>query len=153
MTTPEELNTVLRAFQQSRTVLTALELDLFTHLQGGGTAGDVARAAGTDERATGMLLNALASLGVVRLHRGGYENTELSRTFVEGEPGQAREAALHLAFLWRRWSTLTECVRAGTRRPDLWGDADDELRTRSFIAAMNRNAAERVPHVVAALKP
>jgi predicted O-methyltransferase YrrM len=58
---------------------------------------------------------------------------------------------MHTVHLWRRWSTLTECVRAGT------AVAQEEMRergeewTRAFIAAMHRNAGERAAQVVEAV--
>jgi len=52
-----------RAFQESRVLLTALELDVFSTVgEGGATAADVAQRLGTEPRATEMLLNALVAL-------------------------------------------------------------------------------------------
>jgi SAM-dependent methyltransferase len=59
---------------------------------------------------------------------------------------------LHTANLWKTWSTLTDCVRAGTAvadDPDLHGAAWVE----TFIAAMHRNANERADAVVQAVGP
>jgi DNA-binding CsgD family transcriptional regulator len=58
--TIDELVERARAFQQSRALLTALELDLFTAVGDGATAEQVAARLETDPRATAMLLNALA---------------------------------------------------------------------------------------------
>ena len=63
---PDELAQSIRGFQESRVILTALELDLFTAIGSGATAAQAAAAAGTDARATEMLLHALASLELVR---------------------------------------------------------------------------------------
>jgi (2Fe-2S) ferredoxin len=49
---PADLNERLRAFQESRVILTALELDVFTAVGDGARAADVAAQAGTDRRAT-----------------------------------------------------------------------------------------------------
>jgi len=55
-----------RAFQESRVLLTALELDVFSTVgEGGATAADVAQRLGTEPRATEMLLNALVALGAL----------------------------------------------------------------------------------------
>ena len=58
---------------------------------------------------------------------------------------------LHTAHLWQRWSTLTECVRAGgaVARDEIAGRGEDW--TGAFIAAMHRNASERAPLVVGAV--
>jgi 2-polyprenyl-3-methyl-5-hydroxy-6-metoxy-1,4-benzoquinol methylase len=58
---------------------------------------------------------------------------------------------MHLVHLWRTWSTLTDCLRAGT---SVWRqetvDRGEEW-TRAFIAAMHRNARGRAPIVVKAV--
>ena len=149
-TLPDELNDRIRAFQESRAILTALELDLFTAVDAGASAEAVAAAAGADARATGMLLNALAAMGLLAKQNDTFRNTPVSeRYFRASSPDNARPALLHMAHLWPRWSTLTDCVRAGKAmaRPE---DAEVDW-TEAFIAAMHRNAAERAPHVVRAV--
>ena len=62
---PDDMNRTLRGFQESRVVLTAVELDLFTAVGSGATAAEVAARVGGDPRATEMLLNALVGDGMV----------------------------------------------------------------------------------------
>jgi (2Fe-2S) ferredoxin/predicted O-methyltransferase YrrM len=149
---PDELNDRIRAFQESRALLTALELDLFTAVGEGSAAADVAAKIHADPRSTEMLLNALASLRLLVKRDDFFHNSPpAARYFTAASPDNARPALLHTAHLWHRWSTLTECVRAGTamahdepasRAPDF---------TEAFIAAMHRNAAERAPLAVRAV--
>jgi (2Fe-2S) ferredoxin/SAM-dependent methyltransferase len=149
---PDELQERIRGFQESRAILTALELDVFTAVADGGTAAAVAAGIGTDARATGMLLNALASLGLLVKQDGIFRNTAVAaRYFAAGSPDNARPALLHTAHLWARWSHLTECVRAGTAVGSQETDARGENWTEAFIAAMHRNASERAPMVVRAV--
>ncbi len=148
-TLPEELHEKIRGFQESRAILTALELDLFTATGDGATAKEVSAKAGTDERATEMLLNVLASVQLMVKHDGVFQNSPVSaRHLCEGSPDNARPALLHTAHLWHRWSTLTECVRAGTAAGR---SQPDENWTEAFIAAMHRNASDRAPLVVRAV--
>lgn len=149
---PDDLAQAIRGFQESRVILTAIELDAFTAMADGASAGQAAAKMGTDPRATEMLLNAVASLGLLSKHDGAFHNTPVSaRFFVAGSPDDSRGATMHTANLWRRWSTLTDCVREGTavicREPR---EVDDRW-TRPFIAAMHRNARERAPQVVRAI--
>ncbi|MCX6633079.1 MAG: methyltransferase [Candidatus Solibacter sp.] len=148
---PDDLTGLIRGFQESRAVLTALELDLFTAVGDGASAAQVATRLGTDPRATEMLLNALASLRLLLKREEIFHNSQAAaRYFAAGSRDNARPALLHTAHLWQRWSTLTDCVRAGTavardeaaRRGQDW--------TEAFIAAMHRNASERAPLVVRA---
>ena len=74
-----ELMQAARAFQESRVLLTALELDVLPACGDGAGADQVAAAAGCDPRATGMLLNALAALGVLAKEGGRYRCTEAGR--------------------------------------------------------------------------
>jgi SAM-dependent methyltransferase len=133
-------------------VLTALELDVFTAVGGGATAAQAAVGLGADPRATEMLLNALVSLRLLVKHEGVFHNSPATaRYLTAGSPDNARPALLHTAHLWQRWSTLTECVRAGTAiaRDESAGRGEDW--TEAFIAAMHRNASERAPVVVRAV--
>jgi hypothetical protein len=59
---PDDLNQILRAYMESRAVLTALELDIFTAVGAGATGEEVARKVSTRPRAE-ILLNALAPWG------------------------------------------------------------------------------------------
>ncbi len=149
---PDDLNESIRAFQASRAILTALELDLFTAVEGGAGALEVATSLHTGPRATEMLLNALASLRLLVKREGVFHNAPAAaRYFTAGSRDNARPALLHTAHLWERWSTLTDCVRAGAAaaRDEIAGRGPDW--TEAFIAAMHRNASERAPLVVRAV--
>jgi predicted O-methyltransferase YrrM len=152
MTLPDELNDRIRAFQESRVILTALELDLFTAVGDGSRAEAVVAKMGTDARATEMLLNALTAMGLLAKQEDVFRNAPVAgRFFSATSPDNARLALLHTAHLWSRWSTLTDCVRAGTAV----GSQEIGVRgaewTEAFIAAMHRNATERTPLVVGAV--
>lgn len=149
---PDELAQAIRGFQESRAILTAIELDAFTAVAQGASAAEAAATMRTDPRATEMLLNALAALGLLAKSHGVFRNTPVSaRYLAEGSPDDSRAATMHTANLWRRWSTLTECVRAGTAVTRRDPREPDGQWTESFIAAMHRNARERAPHVVRAV--
>ncbi len=145
---PEDLDQRIRGFQESRVLLTAIELDIFEALGVGAPAADIAHKVGTDPRATEMLLNALAAIGVVEKRNGIFRNTpEVTQHFTRRSPDDMRLAMMHIVHLWDRWSTLTECVRTGTTvsgRPSAnW--------TEAFIAAMHAFASHRAPAVVKAV--
>jgi O-methyltransferase domain/Dimerisation domain len=147
---PKDLDGRLGAFRESRVLLTAIELDLFNAVGEGAAAAEVARTLKTDARATEMLLNALASLGMLEKRGGVFRNApEAARYFTSGSPADERLANVHKVHLWNTWSTLTECVRKGTAVRERPVGADQW--TAAFIAAMHSNAAERVPAVVPAV--
>jgi (2Fe-2S) ferredoxin/predicted O-methyltransferase YrrM len=149
---PDDLQQSIRAFQESRAILTALELDIFTAVGEGATAPQVAGKIGANPRATEMLMNALVALRLLTKQDGTFRNTPVTtRYFAEGSKDNARLAMMHTAHLWRRWSTLTECVRAGTSVTYQERAERGEDWTQAFIAAMHRNASERAALVVAAV--
>jgi (2Fe-2S) ferredoxin/SAM-dependent methyltransferase len=149
---PDELMAMIRGYQESRILLTAVELDVFTAIATGGTAAEVAKRCGTERRATELLLNALVALEVVRLAGDRYRSTPVAERFlVAGARDDARTALRHNLSLWTTWSSLTEAVRHGhvALRAEM-RERDDDW-TVPFIAAMHRGAAARAPSVVEAV--
>lgn len=137
-----ELMETMRAFQESRVLLTAVELDVFTAVGEGATAAQVAGRLPADPRATEVLLNAVVALGALTKEGGTFRNTaETGRYLVAGAPDDARPALMHTVNLFQSWATLTECVRAGTSVLPPGVDKQDPRWTKSFIAAMHRVAA------------
>ena len=149
---PDDLNQTLRGYMESRALLTALELDVFTAVGNGATAADIAKKISTHPRATEMLLNALAAMGMLVKQQGVFHTTPATaRYFTEGSKDNARPGLIHIANIWHRWSNLTDCVRAGTAvgHQEMAARGDDW--TEPFIAAMHHNAAERAPLIVKAV--
>jgi len=150
---PDELNALVRGFQPSRVVLTAVEIDLFSAVGDGASAAEVASRLQTHPRATEALLNALVALGLLEKQDERFGNGDWAALYLcAGAAHDSRAALMHSVHLWPRWSTLTECVRKGT------AVAFDEMAGRSqdwteaFIAAMHKGATARAQPVVAALE-
>jgi (2Fe-2S) ferredoxin/SAM-dependent methyltransferase len=149
---PDDLQQTVNGFRESRVLLTAIELDVFSALGTGARAEAVAHKLGTDSRATESLLNALVAIGVLEKEKGVFANGPVARRhFVAGAEHDARAAIMHTVHLWPRWSTLSECVRTGTSVTRGWQDERPDEWTEAFIAAMHRNAAVRAPQVVQAV--
>ncbi len=147
-----DLTATMRGFQESRVLLTAFELDVFTAVGPGATAAEVSKKLGADPRATETLLNAVVSLGALRKKDGTFFNTpETARYLVAGSRDYARPALMHTVDMFNSWATLTDCVRAGTavRPPGVSGQ--DQQWTESFIAAMHRGAEGTAAEVVRAV--
>ncbi len=143
-----------RAFMESRVLLTAVELDVFTPLAGRTmTAADVAAALGTDPRATTVLLDALAALGLLDKEAGAFRCPAATADLLARDAGgSVAPMLMHSVALWRRWSALTEVVRSGAPAPA----PEPEQRERdreAFIAAMHAVAAPMAAAVVAAVGP
>jgi (2Fe-2S) ferredoxin/predicted O-methyltransferase YrrM len=139
-TLPDDLNDVVRGYMPSRVVLTALELDVFSAVGDGATTADVAGKLKTNERATEALLNAVASLGLLKKIDGRFQcTTATARFFSAGSRDNAQPGLMHTANIWHGWSNLTDIVKSGT----VTRGARSAEGTKDFIAAMHRNASER----------
>ncbi|MFP4475218.1 MAG: methyltransferase [Desulfatibacillaceae bacterium] len=141
------------AFQQSRILLTAYELGVFTALDDGPlTAGDVAGRIMADVRATDRLLAALTALDLLIKEGDRYENTPAASEFlVEDRPG-FMSGLMHAVHLWDSWSTLTAAVRQGesvVARPV--NDRGERWLT-AFIRAMHWRAVKQAENVVDLLR-
>lgn len=144
---PERLDEMIRSFMASRTLLTALELDLFTAVGEGATAKEAAAHLNVSVRGAEALMNALVGLNVLTKSGERFANTpEATRYFTQGSPNNHRNGLLHSANIWHRWSTLTEAVRSGTA-VEVGREARRDW-TNNFIAGMDRNAKLRAPLVV-----
>ena len=137
------------AFQASRVLLTAVELELFTVLHDERrTSHEVAEALGTNPRATDRLMNALVALGLLHKRNGWFSNTSFGAQFlVKGKPDYLAGLA-HSNNLWDTWSALTDAVREG-KPPEVRRVSErHEQWLRAFIAAMHWRARQVAPTVV-----
>jgi 2-polyprenyl-3-methyl-5-hydroxy-6-metoxy-1,4-benzoquinol methylase len=150
---PGEFMEMANAFRISRIILSAHELNIFTMLKDGPlTSINVAKTAGTNERATDRLMNALVPIGLLKKSGSQFSNTDFSTRFmIKGQPSYMGGID-HLAQLWKTWSTLTEAVKAGTsvaiRQPI--GERD-ETWLEPFIAAMHSRAFQQAKEIAAVL--
>jgi len=151
---PQAVLEMVAAFQKSRVLLTAYELDLFTILgEEGRSSAEIARVLGTDERATDRLMNALCGLDLLDKRDGRFSNAPIASQFlVRGKP-EFMAGLMHMVHLWETWSTLTAAVRQGrsvVSRPHNVNERAEEW-LRAFIAAMHWRARQHAPGVVALL--
>jgi SAM-dependent methyltransferase len=133
-------------FRASRVILTANNFGIFDHLTSPKTSDHVAKAVGTDPRATEILLDAVTSLGLLKKTGDKYRNTETAKQFlVKASPLYQGAMLRHADNLWKSWSGLDDVVKTG--QPNRSGTRDND----SFIKAMHNNAVFRAKTVVAAI--
>ncbi|MFB3852344.1 MAG: methyltransferase [Vicinamibacterales bacterium] len=146
---PRPILDLAMAFQRSRPLLTACELDVFTVLSDEWrTAEEIAAAVDADARATDRLLNALVALGLIYKANGRFANTPLAARFlVRGRP-DFMAGLQHTSNMWDRWSTLTSAVRqGGAVGQEPIADRGQDW-ARPFIAAMHWRGRQQAPSVV-----
>lgn len=152
VTSFSDLQGMMGAFRESRILLSAVELDVFTAVGEGSTTEDVAHKLKTDPRATETLLNALVAVGALTKDQARFHNTpDTARFLVAGSPDYMRPALMHTVNMWDAWDTLTDCLRAGTAVRSPGVEAKDQQWTENFIAAMHRGAQTTARRLVAAV--
>jgi predicted O-methyltransferase YrrM len=151
-TPPDDLTMTIRVFMDSRVILSAIELDIFTAVGSGAKASEVASKLKTDPRATETFLNAVTSMGLLEKQDNIFRNTPISARYLSADgKNDSRMALMHMVGLWTRWSTMTDCVRKGTSVSYREVTEREGESTQAFIAAMHSNAAMRAPLVAKAV--
>jgi ubiquinone/menaquinone biosynthesis C-methylase UbiE len=112
---PRPLMRILGDFANSQILDASIEYDFFTLIHKGvQSADEIAHAAGTDSRATRIVLDSLPALGLVEKRSGKYYLTPTAEVFlVKGKPsyvGDFRHVALAL---WDGMAHLKESLKTG----------------------------------------
>ena len=106
---------LLGDFGNSQILNTAIEYDFFTHIDHGfHSYEEIAREAGTDPRATRIVLDGLIALALVEKRQGKYFLTPTSETFlVRGKPGYMGDFRHVALALWDGMAHLKETLKTG----------------------------------------
>lgn len=134
-----ELAALAGGHAEARAVQVALKLGMFEEL-GGGERDQAALAAALrcEPRATGLLANALAALGLLHKSSGRYRLSDAARRFlVESSDQYLGGMILFDEALFATWARLEDSLRAGApaRTPDMFQERPDE--TERFVRAMD----------------
>lgn len=126
------------AFTKSRVILSAVELDIFTLLDGmPATPAALAKRAGFNARALSRLLDALASLGLLAKTDGSYSLTESGALLSSRHAGSIRPMVLHMNTLWDTWGDLSRMVKKGLKGKRRHASRMDPETLAAFIGAMD----------------
>src|SRR5512134_540325 len=115
--TPEHILQVGLGFWASKTLLSAVEMGLFTELaEHPGELVPVRERLGLHPRAAGDFLDALVALGFLDRRGGVYHNTPATDLFLDRRKASYLGGILEMANarLYGFWGSLTEALRTGT---------------------------------------
>ncbi len=127
-----------RSFMKSRVVLTAAELDFFTHLdEKPSTARELADTLALDLRATTRVLDCAVAMGFLNKDNAVYRVTEEGAYLSSRHPETVLPMVLHLGHLWVTWSGLTDIVRRGSGSQRGFGLKFNEVEWKAFVGAMH----------------
>jgi hypothetical protein len=148
---PENIMRIGMGFWASKTLLSAVELDLFTRLaEVERTGPELERLIGLHPRATYDFLDALVALGLLEREGNGpagrYRNTEATAKYLDRKSSRYIGGILEMANtrLYRFWSDLTPALRTGrpqneikqSGRPMFEELYSDPARLEQFMEAM-----------------
>ena len=146
---PDKILQLGSAFWGSKTLLSAIELGLFTHLarQGPLTLAEVRAGLGMHERSARDFLDALVALGMLqRLPDGRYANTPETELYLDRAKPSYVGGILEMmnGRLYRFWGNLTDALQTGAPQNETQhGEPDpfaavyaDPARLELFLGAM-----------------
>ncbi len=112
---PRPLMRILGDFANSRILDATLEYDFFTHIHDGAhSADEVARQAGTDPRATRIVLDSLLAMNLIEKRDGRYFLPPISEAFlVRHKPGYVGDFRHVALALWDGLAHLKESLKTG----------------------------------------
>jgi hypothetical protein len=145
---PEHILQVGLGFWASRTLLSAVELGLFTEAaKQPGTVEDLGRRVGLHQRSARDFLDALVALGFLQRDAGVYSNTPSADVFLDKAKPSYVGGILEMAGLrlFGAWTGLTEGLRTGELQNEAKGGGPSPFaalysnpdRLRSFLSAMS----------------
>jgi hypothetical protein len=144
--TPEHILQTGLAFWASKTLLSAVEMEVFTELaKGPESLQALTGRLGLHPRASRDFLDALVALGFLERRDGSYSNTPSTDLFLDKHKPSYIGGMLEMANkrLFHHWGKLTTALRTGERQSEQPGEAEvfaalyaDPTRLKGFLRAM-----------------
>jgi predicted O-methyltransferase YrrM len=153
--TTEKIMDITSGYQGACVLFAASDLDIFSILDKAPmTAQALADKLGADTRATTILLDALAAMGLLVKEDAKYNlGPRASELLTEAAPANVLGMVRHRGNCLRRWVQLAEVVKSGKpaeRQPSLRGAGADQA---AFIAAMHNSSGPVAAQIVRELGP
>src|SRR5262245_20992491 len=126
--TPDAIMQLGFGYWGSKTLLSAVELGLFTELaKGPRTLGEVQSRFGLHERSARDFLDALVALGMLKREQGKYSNIPATDLYLDRAKSTYMGGMLEMmsARLFRFWSDLTEGLKTGSPQNEAKHGSDD----------------------------
>lgn len=134
-----DLAAIAGAHAEARAIQVAVKLGIFENLAAGSCdASSLASALCTDARATALLANALAAMGLLEVEEGRYALTAAARRFLtKSSPEYLGGLILFDEMIFPHWVRLEDSIRSGApaRSPDMFQSHPED--TERFIRAMD----------------
>ena len=140
---------------ECRILLSGAELDLFTLLaQQPLSAPEAANRIHADLRSITILMDALSAMGLLTQRVGTLQcPSAISALLSSDAPNTLLPWVLHMASVWKRWSSLTSIVQGSQQADHPVAPPQTPCDLRAFIGAMHVLAFPLAPRIVAAVDP
>lgn len=139
------LDNLNSAYAESRILHAAVELNIFDTIGDKKmSAQEVSTRLNTDERATGLFLNAMVALNLLQKEDNLFSLTDLSRKYLISASSTCYTGMIRFeSSMWGVWGELAKVVRTGSpvRTPDMY--QTDREETECFIMAMHHLVSAR----------
>jgi len=143
---PMEIREVAIAFQKSRILLTAYEVDIFTFIgEKSYDSGTISSALNLNKDATERLLNALVALKLMEKKSENYSNSKDSLMYLSKNSPAYLGGLMHSNHLWNTWSHLTNVVKTGIAAQQVEINERGEEWLEAFINAMHDRGKKQAP--------
>jgi 2-polyprenyl-3-methyl-5-hydroxy-6-metoxy-1,4-benzoquinol methylase len=140
---------IAKAYQQSKVLLTALELDLFTALADTEkTCEELASDIDAKPEALEKLLNALCALNLMEKNISTYQNTKGTARFLVRGKDEYLGSLNHIANLWDTWGNLTEVVKTGKSAKFKSLDEKDADWIKDYVDSLHSQSGIKAPDVI-----
>ncbi|MGA8741625.1 MAG: methyltransferase [Terracidiphilus sp.] len=143
---PDHILQTGMAFWASKTLLSAVEMEVFTELsKGPESLESLTGRLGLHPRSSRDFLDALVALGFLERQNGNYANTPSSDVFLDKRKPSYIGGILEMANkrLFHHWGHLTTALRTGQNQNEATGDTEtfgalyaDPTRLKGFLRAM-----------------
>jgi hypothetical protein len=151
------LEDIATAYWYAEVLFSAVELDLFGHIENGAkTVESLAAASGCRRPALARLLTVLTRMDLIHDTSHGLVNSQMARRFlISGGPDYMGDFILYRRYMQAGWRGLTEAVACPDRAvtPDaLTAESDYGVRNFHYVRAMDRLARTKAREIVACLR-
>ncbi len=145
----EDLIRTADAYADSRTLITGVELDVFTHIGSRFlTAQAVSQKSRTSPEGMDFILNALVGMGVLAKQGKRFRNTPLGRTYLDAASPKSITHFLWLAGNhWEDWMGLTQAIKKGRGTTTL-PSPDDPVFRKRFAKALHERSFYITPKLM-----
>lgn len=141
------LEDMATAYWYSEALFTAIELDIFYYIEHGqNSLKSLAHAIKCRQPELSSLIRVLTCLELILLHRGKYQNSQITRKYlIPGSPDYMGDFLMYRRYLQPQWNKLTKRISCSGQAPKKFLSKDDDYRVRNFyyVRSLNQLAQQK----------